>query len=183
MQTETLETERLILRSPCASDLQPYTSYCLSDRSRYVGGPFDQIQAFDKLAAMIGHWQLRGFGRYVIVDRKNKQPLGHVGALQVLADTTPELTWTLWDSASENKGYAIEACRSYYAHAKDELKLGYMVARIMPANTASVRLALKLGGKLNTACPPPRWFPESVTYEFNKRCADQQHSAVWGGNG
>ena len=56
-----IETARLILRRPVAGDLPAYEAYCSSDRTRFTGGPYTRKDAFEKLAAMIGHWEIRGF--------------------------------------------------------------------------------------------------------------------------
>lgn len=166
MQQAPLQTERLVFRKPDASDLAPYTSYCQSDRTRFVGGPFHGVQAFEKLAAMIGHWELRGLGRLVIVHRTTGRALGHVGALQLRSDEVPELTWTLWADEDEGKGYATEACKAYLDHARNELGLSAMIARIVLDNLRSRRLAERLGGVLNAKAQPPEWMANTVTYDF-----------------
>jgi len=162
-----LQSERLVLRLPCEADLLPYTRYCESTRSKFVGGPFDSIQAFDKLSAMIGHWHLRGFGRFIFVERATNKQLGHVGALQPDTREHPELTWTIWNGADEKKGYAIEACETYCGYALRELGIQSAIARIHSENAPSIRLAEKMGGKLNANIPAPPWFPDSEVYEID----------------
>ena len=110
----TLTTDRLTLRQPEAADLPAYAAYCASDRARFVRGPFSAPQAFEKFAAMIGHWTLRGFGRYVML--REGRPIGHVGPLAIDDRDLPELTWALWDAAAEGHGYATEAARALSAH-------------------------------------------------------------------
>lgn len=166
MQPAALQTERLSFRKPDASDLAPYTLYCRSDRTRFVGGPFDSVQTFEKLAAMIGHWKLRGFGRFVIVHRTTGRALGHVGAMQLNKDELPEFTWTLWVGEDEGKGYAIEACKAYRDHARNELGFSSMIARIAQDNLPSRRVAERLGGVLNLNAQPPIWMVNAVTYDF-----------------
>jgi RimJ/RimL family protein N-acetyltransferase len=178
MRPDPLETARLIFRQPNASDLAPYTSYCLGDRSRFVGGPFNGIQAFEKLAAMIGHWELRGCGRFVFVDKDTRQAIGHVGALQLDLQEHPELTWTIWNGADEGKGYATEAVRAYREYAVGVLGLSHMIARIQQDNHRSRHLAERMGAILNERAEPPAWLPNSVTYDIllatGARCGVQQ---------
>jgi [ribosomal protein S5]-alanine N-acetyltransferase len=166
MQPVHLQTERLTFRMPNASDLIPYTSYCLSDRSGFVGGPFDSVQAFEKLAAMVGHWELRGFGRLIFTDRSTGRALGHVGALHLNEGEVPEFTWTIWSGDDEGKGYATEACRAYLDHARNGLGLSAMIARIVQDNLPSRRLAERIGGIQNMNALPPKWLANSVTYDF-----------------
>lgn len=113
-----IETPRLILVPPQAQHLDAYVSYCGSERSKFVGGPFDAAKAFEKLCAMAGHWTLRGFGRYVITEKGSGQAIGHVGALQIDLSDPPEMTWTLWSDAAEGQGYAFEAASAYLAQEK-----------------------------------------------------------------
>lgn len=169
MSEPTIHTDRLTLRRPRTSDLEPYTAYCLSERTIHVGGPHDTVEAFNKLAAIIGHWQLRGFGRYVFVETATGRPIGHVGALQMDANWPPEMTWSIWHGADEGRGYGIEASRAYCAHAATDLGFPMMAARIVAQNQASIRLVKQLGGVFNGHSPAPPWFPDAVTYELDLR--------------
>lgn len=157
----TLTTDRLTLRQPDYRDLAPYTAYCTSDRSRFTGGPFDAVQAFDKLAAMIGHWTLRGFGRYTIM--LGEQSIGHVGPLAMDDSHAPEMTWTLWDPAAEGHGYATEAARRVQAHLFDDLGWTDLIIRILPDNHGSRAIAERVGARL-TDEPAPAWLEGALTY-------------------
>ena len=159
----TLTTERLTLRRPEAGDLPAYTAYCASERSRFVRGPFTAQEAFDKFAGMIGHWALRGFGRYVIEQEAN--PIGHIGPLATVGEDIPELTWTLWDGGKEGHGYAIEAARAVKLHLLDGLGWPALRILILPENHASRRIAERLGADL-TDDPAPDWYPGSLTYRL-----------------
>lgn len=166
MQTPLLETKRLLFRRPIQSDLPWYTRYCLSERTRYVGGPFNEIQAFEKLASMIGHWELRGFGRFVFLERKTKRPLGHFGALQLSSSEPPEITWTIWDEKDEGKGFATEAGVAFMRYATQQLGLSSLIAHVHCDNSASRSVAERLGGELDAGAVPPFWLPSSVLYRF-----------------
>lgn len=159
-------TSRLVLRRPQVSDLAPYTAYCTSEHARFVGGPFTPGSAFEKLAAMIGHWELRGFGRLVFCERATGRPMGHVGALQVNADDDVEMTWTLWAPDDQGQGYAHEAGRAYLDSARAAYGFSTLIARILPDNHRSLRLARKLGGTVLPGHPAPDWFPDARTYAF-----------------
>lgn len=172
MTGHCLQTDRLTLRRPEPSDLEPYTVYCKSDRTEFVGGPHDAVEAFNKLAAIIGHWQLRGFGRYIFVETATDEPLGHVGALQMDSNWPPEMTWSIWQDRHEGKGYALEACRAYCSHAASRFGFPMMAARIVQENTASIRLAEKLGGVFNAHAQAPPWFPDAITYEIDLKAGN-----------
>lgn len=146
MQIPQLETKRLLLRLPYRSDLPWYTRYCLSERSQYVGGPFNEVQAFEKLASMIGHWELRGFGRFVFLEHGTERPLGHFGALQLSSSEPPEITWTIWNEMDEGKGFATEAGIAFKSYAIQTLGLSNLIADVDCNNSASRRLAERLAG-------------------------------------
>lgn len=160
----TITTTRLTLRQPNAGDLPAYTAYCASARTRFVGGPFDAVKAFDKLAAMAGHWILRGFGRYVM--DLNGTAIGHVGPLALDTADAPEMTWTLWRDDAEGKGYAKEASAAVLHHLLTEAKWPALIARVEAQNTRSRKLAEALGARLVDA-PAPDWMPNAVTYQFD----------------
>ena len=159
----TLTTDRLTLRQPQAGDLPAYTAYCASDRARFVRGPFTAPEAFDKLAAMIGHWTLRGFGRYVIEHRG--APIGHVGPMQLGDTSAPELTWTLWDGAAEGHGFATEAAKRVRDHLLTDLGWPELIILVQPDNMPSRRLADRIGANL-TDDPAPDWYPGCLTYRL-----------------
>lgn len=162
---DTLTTARLVLRRVQPDDLPVYTAYCASERSVYVRGPFSAFQAFENLATMAGHWDLRGFGRYVMVS--DGQPIGHVGPLQIDGDALPEMTWTLWDGTAEGQGYAFEAARAVLDHLQNDCGWPKLIARVLPENAGSMRLAERLGG-VQGDLPAPHWYPGSVTFEFDR---------------
>ena len=167
MSPEPLVTQRLVLRMPGIDDLDPFTAYCMGPRTAFVGGPFDAVESFNKLASLIGHWHLRGFGRYVMADAATGRGLGHVGALCLDIQSEPEMTWTIWDEADERRGFAYEASRAYLDNAKHLFGFSTLVARVLPDNEASRRLAIKLGGILDDQSPPPDWYPESLAFRFD----------------
>jgi len=166
MLERPIQSERLELRLPQLSGLPAYINYCESTRTKYVGGPFTNIDAFEKMSAMIGHWHLRGFGRFIFVEKATNKPIGHVGASQSDQTELPDFTWTIWDVSNEKKGFALEASLAYKTYAAGKLEFQSLVARVMPENIHSIRLAKKLGGVLNADIPAPSAFPAAVSYEI-----------------
>lgn len=167
MIARTLSTARLTLRAPHASDLPSYAAYCASDRARFVGGPYTPAQAFEKYCAMAGHWQLRGFGRYIMVN--GGTPIGHVGPLAIDNSHPPEMTWTLWDATSEGQGYATEAATAVWAHLQSA-SWAEMIIRILPDNRSSVAIAQRLGA-IQTDEPAPDWYAGALTFRLRAEVA------------
>jgi RimJ/RimL family protein N-acetyltransferase len=60
-----LHTSRLTLRMFTEADFEAYAGMCTDpDVMRYIGDgkPLDRYLAWRSLAAMLGHWTLRGYG-------------------------------------------------------------------------------------------------------------------------
>ncbi|MEM1360975.1 MAG: GNAT family N-acetyltransferase [Pseudomonadota bacterium] len=140
-----IATKRLMLRGFVTTDYPAYCAYYRSDRTIGVGGPRPEHEIFERFCSMIGHWHMRGFGRYAIAPKTGGRAFGHVGPLK-LTDAPIEMTWTLWDPARLGQGYAIEATR---AVLEDCFAKGWdtLLAVIDRDNTASLRLAEKLGAE------------------------------------
>ncbi len=164
MIAATLTTERLTLRRPEAGDLMAYQTYCASSRTRFVRGPFTAAQAFEKFAAIIGHWTLRGFGRYIM--EHAGEPIGHVGPSAVEDANLPEMTWSLWDGTYEGQGLASEAASAVWTHLAQDCGWRTMLIHILPQNVGSLRIAERLGAQ-RTDLPAPDWYPNCLTFRLS----------------
>lgn len=140
----TLETERLRLRAPTPADEAVYGAFLESPRAAGVGGPFRASDAFDRMAMTVGHWHLRGYGRWIVADKATDAALGLAGPFMPVGWPEPEIAWTLFDGA-EGKGYALEAARAARKYAYDVLDWDTVISLILPGNTRSEALAQKLG--------------------------------------
>lgn len=143
----TLETGRLRLRAPRLSDFEAYAAFRGSERARVFGGPFPREAAFDQLAELIGHWALRGFGRWMVADRTTDAPLGVVGLYHPEGWPEPEVAWSVFETA-EGRGIAHEAALAARAHAYGTLGWTTAVSLIKPGNTRSAALAERLGARI-----------------------------------
>lgn len=161
----TLETERLVLRLPEPGDFPAYRDYCASVRSGFVDGPYSEALAFEKFAAMLGHWDLRGYGRYVIT--LNGRAIGYAGPLAPVEGQIPEMTWALWDSRFERNGYASEATEAVVNHLLDDCGWDTLRLHILPRNTAARAIAQRIGA-IQTDGPAPDWFPGCLTYRLER---------------
>ena len=139
-----IETERLRLRAPVPRDYPAYLAFRLSDRSRGMGGPFTESQAFDQFGELLGHWLIRGYGRWTVADKRTDQALGVVGLFYPPDWPEPEIAWALFETA-EGQGFAGEAARAARDFAYDTLGWTTVVSLIVPGNDRSVKLAERLG--------------------------------------
>lgn len=151
-----LQTQRLILRAPNLSDFEAYAAFYATDRARFVGGPLDRGDTWQMLAADAGHWALRGYGRWTVLERDSMTPVGQVGLLYTHNLPEPELAWNLFDGAT-GKGYATEAALAAREYAYGDLGLETLISLIDPANTASQMLAERLGATHTTDFAHPKF--------------------------
>ena len=140
----TFETERLRFRLPKASDLDAHIAFRASERSKGVGGPYDAPSSFHHLEGIVGQWQLRGYGRWMIANKDTDEPYGVVGIYHPMDWPEPEIGWSLYD-AGEGHGYAFEAAVATREFAYKVLKWERIVSLIMADNLRSIRLAERLG--------------------------------------
>ena len=144
----TFETERLLVRPRTVADLED----CLAmDRdpavTRYVPGPWDDSErhrafVLDRMRTVypdgLGYWSVvegRGAGAF----------LGWILLLPYDAvKDEVEIGWR-FVRAAWGHGYATEAAAPVLDHAFRTAGLDTIVADIDPANTASIRVAEKIG--------------------------------------
>ncbi len=139
----TLQTERLTLRAPRWDDFDDYAAFRSSDRAKMLGGPFTRSQAFEQLSSIIGHWHLRGFGRWMVADKNSDQPLGIVGLYYPEDWPEPEIAWSVF-AEGEGRGIAFEAALASRNFAYETCGWTTAISLIDPANTRSVALAQRL---------------------------------------
>ncbi|MEM9212412.1 MAG: GNAT family N-acetyltransferase [Pseudomonadota bacterium] len=142
----TLYTERLTLRAPQWSDFEAYAEFRGSERARILGGPFTRAQAFDQLCAILGHWELRGYGRWMVADRATDAPMGIVGNFFPEDWPEPEIAWSVFENA-EGKGIAFEAAMEARRYAYEVLGWDTAISLIADENARSKVLAERMGAK------------------------------------
>ncbi|MBI1220366.1 MAG: GNAT family N-acetyltransferase [Rhodobacteraceae bacterium] len=142
----TIETEHLVLRPPRMEDFEAYAAFRASPRAAFVGGPNPRPTAFNQFCALLGHWHLRGFGRWMVADRVTDAPLGVVGPYYPADWPEPELAWTVF-AAAEGRGVAYEATLAARAFAYRSLGWTTAISVVDPANARSAALARRLGAQ------------------------------------
>jgi len=147
IEIPTLRTERLTLRAPTIGDLDAYAEYRASERTEFVGGAMTRSQAFESLCGMIGHWQLRGYGRWMVADRETDAALGFVGPFFPENWPEPEFAWTVFRQA-EGRGIAYEAALAARAYAYETLGWQTAISLVTAGNVRSAALAARLGARL-----------------------------------
>jgi RimJ/RimL family protein N-acetyltransferase len=151
----TLETERLRLRMFRDDDLDAYARIVADPEvMRYLGDgqPLDRVGAWRQMAWILGHWSLRGYGLWAVEERTTGALVGRIGFINPEGWPGFELGWAL-GREHWGKGYATEGARRALAYAFDELGRDRVISLIYPDNTASIRVAERLGEKLQGRTP------------------------------
>ncbi|MCU9836554.1 GNAT family N-acetyltransferase [Ruegeria sp. WL0004] len=140
----TISTPRLTLRAPELRDYPAFAAFYASDRSRFVGGPATSEQAWRFLAVELGHWPLRGYGRWAVEETATGKLAGIVGLWNPEGWPEPEIGWDLMNGF-EGKGYATEAASAARDYAYDVLGWQTAISLVAIGNDASARVAQRLG--------------------------------------
>jgi RimJ/RimL family protein N-acetyltransferase len=164
-----LETERLRLRQCRPTDIEHFAVFFADEEmARYVGGACDRDDAWRRMAVIVGHWTLRGYGMWALEEKATGAFAGCAGLW--FSDGWPELELGWWLMRNmQGRGYATEAALRTRHYAYDVLGADTLVSYIDPDNAASKRVAERLGAafegiiQLNgqPACayrhPAPSW--------------------------
>jgi RimJ/RimL family protein N-acetyltransferase len=144
-----LETERLRLRPFSRTDFDDYAAMCADPEVMcgLAGAPLSRAQSWRHLACIVGHWQLLGYGIWAVEEKETGAFVGRIGFANPEGWPGFELAWMLarrfW-----GRGYATEGSRATLAHAFTVLDQDHVISLIQPANHASIRVAERLGQRL-----------------------------------
>lgn len=140
-----IKTERLLLRQFEERDFEPYADYFADkETAKYVGGHCDPDKAWRRMATLIGHWALRGYGYWAVEEQQTGSFVGSVGLW--FSEGWPELELGYWLRRDmQGKGYAVEAARAARNYAYEVVRAETLVSYIHPDNEPSKRVAEKLG--------------------------------------
>lgn len=147
-----IETRRLVLKGPQPVDYPDFKATFASYRSRFMGGPLNGYEAWMLYAAEIGHWEIRGFGMWMIHLRDTDETVGMAGGWFPAKWPERELAWIIWPDRAGH-GFALEATHAVRAHLYEHHGWDGAVSYIDPKNLDSIRLAERLGAKKDPAAP------------------------------
>ncbi|MEO8810588.1 MAG: GNAT family N-acetyltransferase [Rhodanobacter sp.] len=150
-----LETARLRLRGHRKQDYAVLAAiWADPDVVRYIGGvPSTPQEAWLRLLRYPGLWCLLGYGFWAIEEKSSGRMIGDIGymdvkrAIEPPLDGMPEVGWALAADA-HGKGYASEALAVVLGWGREHFGPHRATCIIAPANAASIRLALKMGFRL-----------------------------------
>ena len=133
-----------------------------------IGAPLNRWQTWRALAAYVGHWQLRGYGPYAVVDRSSATMMGAVGLWFPGEWPEPEIKWSLarrfW-----GRGFAAEAATAVRDMATRHLRWRRLVSLILPENQRSKAVATRIGGHFEKTIPFRDGVADMFAYELAGR--------------
>ena len=147
-----LETRRLTLRGPEPQDYPNFKATFASYRSRFMGGPLNPYETWMLYAAEIGHWQIRGYGMWMIHDKQTGETCGMAGGWYPAAWPEREIAWIIWPEKAGH-GYALEAAHAVRRYLYEKLGWDGAVSYLDPKNLDSIRLAERLGAVKDREAP------------------------------
>lgn len=144
----TLLTERLLLRPMHITDVDPLLHIFGDPKVMDVfdSAPFDRAQMTGWVRRNLEHQEQHGYGLFAVVLRGPGLLIGDCGLEHMELAGRPEVELG-FDFRSDywNQGYASEAAIAVRDFALHQLQLPRLVSLIRYGNTASQRVATKIG--------------------------------------
>ncbi|WP_018500026.1 GNAT family N-acetyltransferase [Parafrankia discariae] len=146
MNIPTLTTGRLTLRPVARDDLDTYTEIWVDEEfARHIGGPLDGHSMWHNLAGNLGCWALEGVGPWSVIENETGHLVGRAGLWVEPGWPGIEAVWFVGRSWW-GRGYATEAANIAAAWVFTQRpELPEVVSVIRPENTASIKVAQRLG--------------------------------------
>ena len=143
-----IETERLILRAPQEADAEALMRIHQDPEvvpSITLAAPVGDVTlAWRNVALMLGHWQLRGYGQWSVVEKQTGDVIGRVGLWNPAGWPGVELGWVI-DRSRWGNGFATEAAREVIRWAWANTGVRRIISIITPGSSRSISVALKIG--------------------------------------
>jgi RimJ/RimL family protein N-acetyltransferase len=146
----TIDTERLTLRQFGPDDWRAmHEHYSDLECTRFTfGRALTEGESWRTVASMAGHWLLRGYGPYAVVENASSAVMGTVGLWYPNDWPEPEIKWALLRKAW-GRGYAQEAARAVQVVAAREFRIP-PISLIGVENVPSINVALAVGATLES---------------------------------
>lgn len=152
-----LETQRLILRKPQIEDFERYAELQAHEKAtRHIGGVQPRHAAWRKFLQMPGAWAVQGYAMFSVIEKSSGRWIGQLGPWQPDGWPGTEVGYAFHPDAW-GEGYAVEAGAAAIDWAFDTLGWSEVIHCIAPDNSASQKVARRLGSKNRGPgkLPPP----------------------------
>jgi len=151
---ERIETPRLILRTFQDTDwVDLHALFSDPECTRYtIQRTLTEGESWRMLAALVGHWQLRGYGPYAVEEKESGTVMGPVGLWYPIDWPETEIKWAI-SRRYWGRGYASEAARAVWQMAAGHLPDTPLISLIFSENERSIRLAKAIGAHFEKEMP------------------------------
>ncbi|HVG48002.1 MAG TPA: GNAT family N-acetyltransferase [Rubellimicrobium sp.] len=157
-----IETARLTLRRPVPADWEAYRDFMMSERSHLFGSHKHLGKAFRSFAAGLGHWEMAGFGMFAVEEKATGATVAQVGPWAPPDWPEREVGWMILSDAAQGKGIAFEAAQAVLDHIWRGLGWDTVVSYIDATNDRSIRLAERLGARLDATAEGPEALGKTI---------------------
>ena len=143
----TLETDRLVLRTPVVSDAQALCDYYVRNDERFARWRESRWQHAEDYVRWIAACAASGHELTFMAFAGGGREIVAVVTLNGFSREEPPQAMLAYsvDGAHEGRGYASEAVRRVVQYARDERGLKALTAYYDPGNDRSARLLQRLG--------------------------------------
>jgi ribosomal-protein-alanine N-acetyltransferase len=144
---EILETKRLVLARLLPAHVPALVELWTDpEATRYLGGPRERVSLAADLEKTAQNPYAETYDLWTLVEKESGKVIGHCGLLDKEIDGTVEieLVYVLAPFAW-GKGYATEIAKGIKEHAFENLGIKRLISLIEPSNSASERVAIKVG--------------------------------------
>ncbi|MBY0372100.1 GNAT family N-acetyltransferase [bacterium] len=164
-----IETDRLLLRIFEEADWDGLNEmFSDEDCVRHtIKTVLPKWQVWRMLAAYVGHWQMRGYGPYAVVEKTSGKMMGPVGLWYPGDWPEPEIKYSL-SKKYWGKGFATEAALAVKEMAANHMNRKRLISLILPENLASISVASRLGGKFEKTIPFRDGTANVYAYDLSK---------------
>jgi RimJ/RimL family protein N-acetyltransferase len=141
------ETGRLLLRAFERDDVDRFAAISANPEvMRFIGNgqPLDRAASWRAMASFLGHWTLRGYGQWAMVEKATGLLIGRVGLWNPEGWPGLEVGWLL-DRSAWDRGYATEGAGAALDHAFEVVGADQIISAIQPENARSIRVAERIG--------------------------------------
>lgn len=151
-----LETDRLILRVQQVEDFDRYADFFAHESSRVVGRPHMRGDAWRRFLQMPSAWALQGFAMFSVIEKSSGLWIGQAGPWRPGGWPGTEVGYAFHHDA-HGKGHCTEACIAAIDWTFGTLGWTEVIHCISPENSASRKVAQRLGSRNRGVgtLPPP----------------------------
>ena len=106
-------------------------------------------EAWNNLAWLIGHWELRDYGLWAVEKKESGELIGRIGLFSPEGWPGIELSWLLAPT-HWGKGYATEGAKAALEFGFNQGHSNQLISMIRADNDKSIRVAERIGMQYDT---------------------------------